>query len=234
MQRPIQKPIGTPVDELDTPALMVDIERLDANISALAGVARRQGKLRIQAWVHKTPAIARRQLEGLGVRGIAVRSIAEAEAFAAAGFDDIRILRPVVTARSFARIASLTPSARIVLDDDGPLWGAECLDGAVAVSARVTSVPEAGMAIHDCGQKAIGRDFGDPRIVDRDDCTVSAGSAEHGIVHLHDHAPPLAIGDWLRLAPADVATVFALHDFVYGVRGGVLEAVWQVSARGAF
>ena len=100
MQRPIQKPIGTPVDELDTPALMVDIERLDANISALAEVARRQGELRIQAWVHKTPAIARRQLEGLGVRGIAVRSIAEAEAFAAAGFDDIRILRPVVTARS--------------------------------------------------------------------------------------------------------------------------------------
>ena len=43
-----------------------------------------------------------------------------------------------------------------------------------------------------------------------------------------------AIGDWLRLIPADLATAFALHDFVFGIRDGRLEAVWPIAARGAF
>ena len=43
----------------------------------------------------------------------------------------------------------------------------------------------------------------------------------------------LLSGDWLQLIPADIATAFALHDFVYGVRDGRLEEVWSVSARGA-
>ena len=62
----------------------------------------------------------------------------------------------------------------------------------------------------------------------------SAGSAEHGGIAYPADATPLSIGDWLELRPADVATVFSLHDVAYGVREGVLEAVWPISARGAF
>ncbi len=233
MQRPIEKPIGTPVEELDTPALIVDLEHLDAKLASFRDGPDHRPDARVEAWVHKTPAIARRQLDILGLAGLAVRSVGEAEAFAAAGFDDIRILRPPVTAKSRERIERLRQAGRVVLDDDGPLWGCDCLDGTVTVSARVTGVPEAGLAIHDGGQKAIGRDFGDPTVVGRGDCATSAGSAEHGIVRWRQGAD-FAIGDWLQLAPGDVATVFSLHDFAYGVREGVLEAVWRVSSRGAF
>ena len=114
------------------------------------------------------------------------------------------------------------------------LWGADALDGAVTVSARVTSVPEQGRAIHDCGQKAVGRDHGDPGIVGSDRLKASGGSAEHGIVLSPQDEPPFAVGDWLQLVPADIATVFALHDFAFGVRSGRLEIVWPISARGAF
>ncbi len=229
MQRPIQKPAGTLVQELDTPALLVDIERLEANIAAVGGPAR------AQAWVHNTPAIAWRQVAGAAVVGIAVRSIAEAEVFAGAGFGDIRILRPLVTERSRRRAETLAETARIVTEDDGvPLQGADALDGAVTVSARVASVPEPGRAIHDCGQKAVGRDFGEPRVVGREQLKASAGSAEHGLVLYPEDERPFAIGDWLQLAPADIATAFALHDFVFGVRAGRLQAVWPVSGRGAF
>ena len=229
MQRPIQKPVGTPEQELDTPALSVDIERLDANIATVRGPAR------AEAWVHKTPAIAHRQTAPDAVVGIAVRSIAEAEVFAAAGFTDIRVLRPLVTPPSRRRAAALARSIHLVLSDDGiPLWGLDALAGAVTVSARVTSVPEAGRAILDCGQKAIGRDFGDPEIVGFEACRASAGSAEHSGVTYPKDATPFSIGDWLTLRPADMATVFSLHDFAYGIRDGVLEAVWPVSARGAF
>ena len=229
MQRPIEKPVGTPAREIDTPALLVDLDRLDANLAAVRGPAR------AEAWVHKTPAIARRQVAPAAIVGIAVRSIAEAEAFAAAGFDDIRVLRPLVTPKAQERASALGKSIRLHLSDDGvPLTGAELLDDAVTVSSRVTSAPEPGRAIVDCGQKAIGRDFGDPTVVGYEAFRASAGSAEHGGITCPTDATPLAIGDWLELRPADVATAFSLHDYVYGVRDGVLEAVWPITARGAF
>lgn len=252
MQRPIEKPAGTPIEQLDTPALLVDAERLQANVAAI------ESPLRAAAWIHKTPAIAHLELASEHVVGIAVRGIAEAEIFANAGCADIRILRPLVTAAAKRRAAELGASIRLVLEDDGVLvGGGESLAGAVSVSAGVTSVPEPGRAILDCGQKAIGRDFGDPDLIGgvgavepsagsargtlaRKDATdksrfrVSVGSAEHGVVSYPADETPFAIGDWLRLRPADVATVFALHDFAFATTRGCLLARWPVSARGAW
>lgn len=183
--------------------------------------------------MHKTPAIARIQVALPGVSGISVRSIAEAEIFAAAGFDDIRILRPLATHASRRRAEAIANTATVVLEADRPLAGADWFEDAVTVSTRVIGVPEPGRAILDAGQKAVGRDFGDPRLLGRPHCTASAGSAEHGVVSFPDD-DTFAIGDWLQLVPADIATAFTLHDFVYATRDGALEAVWPIAARGAF
>ena len=228
MQRPIEKPVGTPVQALDTPALLVDIDCFAESIAAI------RQTVRAEVWVHKTPALARLQTNAANVVGIAVRSLAEAEVFAAAGFEDIRVLRPVLDPAA-PRVAALAESIRLVLADDGvPLWGTKALDGAVTVSACVTSVPEPGRAILDCGQKAIGRDFGNPRLVGNEAVRVSAGSAEHGVVAYPPDQTPFAIGDWAELRPADIPTVFSLHDFAYAIRDRVLDAAWPISARGAF
>ena len=229
MQQPIEKPVGTPVDELDTPVLLLDLATFEANASRLADPAR---PARAEAWVHKTPAIAKVQVALPGVSGIAVRSVAEAEIFAAAGFDDIRILRPLVTPESHRRVEAIATS-KVVFEADRPLVGADWFEGAVTVSARVVGVPEPGRAILDAGQKAVGRDFGDPRLHGRTDCTAWAGSAEHGVISFPAD-DPFAIGDWLQLVPADLATAFALHDFAHATRNDVLEAVWPIAARGAF
>lgn len=229
MQRPIETPIGSPVQDIDTPALLVDVERLEANVDAL------QAPVRAAAWMHGTPAIAHLQLRGACVQGIAVRGVAEAEVFAAAGCRDIRILRPLVTASTQRRAVALAGSARIVTEDDGlALWEEQALAGAVTVSATVASTPEPDRAIHDCGQKAIGRDHASPRIKGREDLIANAGSAEHGIVAVRSGEQPFCIGDWLEVVPGDIATSFALHDFAYGIRDGCLQAVWPVSARGAW
>ena len=231
MQRPIATPLGTPIEALDTPALLVDIARLDAAIGAIGGI---EGPARAAVWVHGAPAIARRQTAHPGVRGIAVRSVAEAEVFAAAGFEDIRVLRPLVTERARSRAVALADTARLVFENDLPVWGGDALADAVSVSARVTSVPEPGRAITDCGQKAVGRDFGDPTVAGHPGWRAHAGSAEHGVVLFDPAERALGVGDWLRFVPSDVATVFSLHDQACAVRDGVLEAVWPVSARGAF
>ena len=233
MQRPIEVPVGARKEDLDTPALLVDLPRLRANVAALGSSATDE-PFRAAAWIHKTPAIAHLELASANVVGIAVRGVAEAEVFAAAGCADIRILRPLATAAAKRRAAKLAESIRVVAEDDGVAISEATLAGAVAVSARVTSVPEPGRAIHDCGQKAIGRDFGDPQLVGNERLRAIAGSAEHGVVTYPASERPFAIGDWLRLRPADTATAFALHDFAYAIEDGRLAATWPISARGAF
>ena len=147
MQRPISKPIGTPVEDLDTPALLVDLDKLDANISAFNDEVRARAKtLRAQVFQHKTPAIAHRQTADAIVTGIAVRSVSEAEIFAQAGLSDILIMRPLVTKSALNRVAALRKRIDVAFNSDPSdheiSAGSYALEGAVTVSARVTSRPE--------------------------------------------------------------------------------------------
>ena len=80
---------------LPTPTLVVDLTKLDRNIAAMAGRARAAGvALRPHAKTHKTPEIARRQLQA-GALGLTVATLGEAETFAEAGFDDLFIAYPL-------------------------------------------------------------------------------------------------------------------------------------------
>lgn len=95
------------VSDLLTPALLVDLDRLDANIAAMQARADAWGvRLRPHAKTHKTAEIAQRQL-GAGAAGLTVATVAEAEAFAAAGVRDLLLATPVVTEAAFRRIDAL-------------------------------------------------------------------------------------------------------------------------------
>ena len=63
MERPIFKPIGSPVEELDTPALVVDLDKLESNIeTAHSFFEGRASKLRPRVIIHGCPAVAHMQL----------------------------------------------------------------------------------------------------------------------------------------------------------------------------
>ncbi|MEX2599192.1 MAG: alanine racemase [Dehalococcoidia bacterium] len=105
----------------------------------------------------------------------------------------------------------------------------------VRVLATVSSRPEPGRAILDAGQKSVAKDFGLPTVDGREDLTVVGMNAEHTTVDSSTGgAVDLRIGEKVWLIPADVSTAFALHDVVYAVRGGVVEDVWEIAARGMF
>ena len=109
------------------------------------------------------------------------------------------------------------------------------LEPAAMVLATVNGRPEPSRAVTDCGQKAIGRDSGPPVVVGNGGLVAAANSAEHGLIDSAVGAElDLAPGDQAWLLPADVSTAFSLHDVVYAARGGVVETVWCVGARGAF
>jgi D-serine deaminase-like pyridoxal phosphate-dependent protein len=81
---------------LDTPVVVVDLDRMDARIASMARLMRDRGiALRPHAKTHKSIEVARRQIEA-GAVGLTVATIGEAEVFADAGFTDLFIAYPVV------------------------------------------------------------------------------------------------------------------------------------------
>jgi D-serine deaminase-like pyridoxal phosphate-dependent protein len=82
--------------DLETPAVVVDLDRTDARIARMAAAMRESGvALRPHVKTHKSVEFARRQIEA-GAVGLTVATIGEAEVFADAGFEDIFIAYPVI------------------------------------------------------------------------------------------------------------------------------------------
>ncbi|MGI8899536.1 MAG: alanine racemase [Nocardioides sp.] len=138
-------------DEPPTPYLVVDLERLDANLAAMAALAQHHGvALRPHAKTHKSPALARRQLDR-GAVGLAVATVSEAEVFAAAGCTDLFLAYPVwVTPSQGDRLRALLERTTLTL-------GVDSVDGARAVAARVGPRPGLQVMVEvDCGHHRSG------------------------------------------------------------------------------
>jgi D-serine deaminase-like pyridoxal phosphate-dependent protein len=111
-------PIGLAVSELDTPALLIDLERLEHNVQKMAGHFRDRGvQWRPHAKAFKCPAIAH-LLRRAGAIGVTVAKVSEAEVMAAAGIDDILIAHLVVGPSKVARLAALERQADVKVTVD--------------------------------------------------------------------------------------------------------------------
>ncbi len=98
---------------LSTPSLLIERHRLDDNLQRMQDKADANGVvLRPHMKTHKSVDLARKQLD-YGAEGITVAKVGEAEIYAKAGFDDIRIAYIVIGEEKYARIASLMESARV-------------------------------------------------------------------------------------------------------------------------
>ena len=117
MERPTFKPVGMPVEELDTPALVVDLDALEQNIETLHSFFRdSNAKVRPHVAAHMCPAIAHKQLAAGGtVGGISVTTVGQAEVFARQEFDDIFVANEVVTKQKMARLCALAHHVKITV-----------------------------------------------------------------------------------------------------------------------
>lgn len=99
--------IAAPFAEIDTPALVVDLDAMERNMAAMAAYSRSVGmRLRPHAKTHKSAFIARKQIS-LGAVGVCCQKVGEAEALAAGGVTNILISNEIVGARKLSRLASL-------------------------------------------------------------------------------------------------------------------------------
>ncbi len=93
--------------DLNTPVLVLDVEALDRNISAMAALVAAKGvDLRPHAKTHKSVDIAKRQL-AFGARGVCCAKIGEAEVLADGGVSGILITSPVAAPQAIRRLAAL-------------------------------------------------------------------------------------------------------------------------------
>ena len=133
-QWPAPAAVGMAVEEVDTPALIVELDALEANLERMAGFARERGlRLRTHAKMHKCTALARRQL-ALGAVGVCCQKVSEAEVMVAGGVVDVLISNEVVGAPKLARVAALARQARIGV----------CVDDADTVRALSAAAARAG------------------------------------------------------------------------------------------
>ncbi len=152
-------PLGTPQDELDTPALCIDLPALEANIREVAALCRRHGVAwRPHSKAHKSPDIARRLVEA-GAIGMTCAKLGEAEVFAAAGIYDLLVANMIVGPRKVERLVALRRKA-------DPIVCLDHLDQAQPISQAMHA---AGLKVRvlielDVGMSRVGVAPGEPAL----------------------------------------------------------------------
>jgi D-serine deaminase-like pyridoxal phosphate-dependent protein len=146
-------------DEVDTPALLIDLDAFEHNLDTMAkALEGTKVKLRAHAKTHKSPIIALQQIRR-GAVGQCVQKVAEAEALAWGGVPDILISNEVVGAAKLARAAALARIARISICADDPAQVA-----AISAAARDAGVTLNVLVEINVGGNRCGVEPGSPAV----------------------------------------------------------------------
>ena len=102
---------------------------------------------------------------------------------------------------------------------------------ALTVLATVVSRPTPERVIVDTGMKVLAKEFGIPQPLGIEGLEMTGLSEEHGKMNANASVS-LRPGDKLEILPTHCCTTVNLHDRYYGIRGGIVESVWDIAARG--
>ena len=148
---------GMPLEAVDTPALLVDLDAFERNLERMAAFVRSAGvRLRPHAKTHKSPVIALKQM-ALGAVGVCCQKVSEAEAMVDGGVGDVLVSNEVAGAGKLDRLAALAARARVGV----------CTDDADNVAELEAAAAEAGTCLDvlveiDVGGRRCGVAPGEP------------------------------------------------------------------------
>jgi len=139
------------IDELDTPAVIVDLDLMERNMKRLAEYCTRAGiALRPHTKTHKIPELAKLQIQ-YGAWGITVAKVSEARVMRNSGIDDILIAYPIVADIKARELALLAQNTRLTvsLDSLEAVQSISCAAAERGVHIRLLVEVDVGM--HRCG-----------------------------------------------------------------------------------
>ena len=134
------------ITDLETPALLIDLDIMERNLRRAAEYTRTHHlRLRPHTKTHKTPALARRQLD-LGAVGLTVAKVGEAEVMLGAQPPDLLVAYPIVGRSKIERLAEVARHARVTVALDNLVVARGLSDGACQgqVTFGVLAEMEAG------------------------------------------------------------------------------------------
>ena len=139
------------ISDLETPAVIVDLDVMERNLSRIADYCRaHQLLLRPHTKTHKIPALAKRQL-ACGASGITVAKTGEAEVMLAAGITDILIAYPIVGPKKTTRLAQLAEQATITVSLDSEEVARGISEAAAREGATIRVLIEMDVGFERCG-----------------------------------------------------------------------------------
>ncbi|MDO6732894.1 DSD1 family PLP-dependent enzyme [Marinovum sp. 2_MG-2023] len=144
--------IGMSVKDVETPALIVDLDAFERNLRKMRAIAQKHGVgLRAHAKAHKTAGIAHRQMEIGGVHGFCCQKVSEAVALIEEGITDILISNQVVAPAKIARLIDLAKhvTVRVCVDDARNV--ADLSEAAVAGGVKLGCLVEVDVGAGRCG-----------------------------------------------------------------------------------
>jgi D-serine deaminase-like pyridoxal phosphate-dependent protein len=143
--------IGLPKAALETPALLVDLDVMEANIARIAEACRRHRVgWRPHIKGHKTPEIARKQLAA-GAIGITCAKLGEAEVMADAGITEILIANQIVGPSKVRRLRELLERAPVIVSVDSLSNIAELAEAMRSGSRALRLVVEVNIGMNRAG-----------------------------------------------------------------------------------
>ena len=151
MPPPPHASIGIALDEVDTPALVLDLDALERNLLRMADAVKGSGvRLRPHAKSHKCAEIARAQIAA-GAVGVCCQKVSEAEALVAGGVADVLVTNEIVGKQKLACLARLVREAKVgvLADDAGNV--AELDAAARAEGVRLDVLVEVNVGADRCG-----------------------------------------------------------------------------------
>lgn len=151
---PVRPPAapGQPYADIDTPALVVDLDAYERNLKRLSErVARYPGIVhRAHAKTHKSPIIARHQMAH-GAIGVCCQKVSEAEVQVEGGVPDVLVSNEVVGRQKLERLAALTRQARISICTDNIANVKDLAAAASKLGVRLDTRVEIDVGAGRCG-----------------------------------------------------------------------------------
>ena len=144
--------IGIEKEDIDTPALLIDLDRLDKNIKTMADYycGKATACLLPHQKGHRLPVIAKKQIEH-GARGVSMTSLGLAEFYARSGIDNILITAEICGPNKIRRLCALSKQANVTVGVDDIKNARQLSETARACKTRVNVAVELYMGKGSCG-----------------------------------------------------------------------------------
>ncbi len=135
------------IADLETPALLIDLDVMERNLCRVAAYAREHNlRLRPHTKTHKIPSLGKRQIE-LGAAGLTVAKVGEAEVMLRSGTPDLLVAYPVIGERRLQRLMAVARETRVTVALDSAIAAQQLSDAARAAGCEIGVLAEVDVGL---------------------------------------------------------------------------------------